>query len=260
VAALWMETGRTPYVVTTDGIGGVDREVPWRRGTALRSAHRSDILRSVVREAQAPQFDAISGWVRVERARGSARTDMADRDILHPSLQISYSLTAYVEAREPVRLPEYRWSMHLVARKQEFALEIAEVSGPRMYTGQSQIGFRRYEPVGSIVYVPESGLHINGSDIITLSGHTVIQGAAEDLGKLFARAQRVNGSARFPIALSSRHGAVDAVLRRSKRTEMRGSSTANFRYVDDRIGEFTYGSGQPYEYQGLAVRVEPRDG
>ena len=30
VAALWMETGRTPYVVTTDGVGGVDREVPGR--------------------------------------------------------------------------------------------------------------------------------------------------------------------------------------------------------------------------------------
>ena len=74
VAALWMDTGRTPYVVTTDGRGGVDREVPWRRGTTLRSAHRSEILRSVIREAEAPRTRPNRWMGPSHSARGLPRS------------------------------------------------------------------------------------------------------------------------------------------------------------------------------------------
>ena len=174
VVALWMDTGRTPYVVTTEGKGGVDREVPWRRGTTLRSAHRSEILRSVIREAEAPQLDPISGWIRITRVRDQAADPELSIQSTRAGVEVEYSVSAYVEATEPVRLPEYRWTAHLSAGKRVWPLTIAQVAGPQAYAGSGIAGMARYEPAGSIVYVPKSGLHINGSDVITLNGREVV--------------------------------------------------------------------------------------
>lgn len=257
VAALSMETGRTPYVVTTDGLGGVDREVPWRRGTALRSAHRSEILRSVIREAEAPQFDPITGWMRVARSQARPRDQDLDRDATPRGLELTYSLTAYVEALEPVRLPQYRWSLQVSTSRRSWRLPIDQISGPQVHAGSSGSGLPRYEPIGSIVFIPNSGLHINGPDSIKLGGQTLIPDETGELERVFARAQRLDFSARFPIALSSRQAALDAVLRRSSRTKMNESISDRFRYIDERIGEFSHGGGRPYEYQGLIEMLEP---
>lgn len=257
VAVLWMDTGRTPYVVTTDGVGGVDREVPWRRGTALRSAHRSEILRSVIGEAQTPQMDSIAGWVRVVRPRGPQRTAGVGMETGRQDLEITYSLTAYVEALEPVRLPEHRWTLHASTSRWASALSIQHISGPLAHAGSTASGLTRFEPVGSIVYVPNSGLHINGSDSITVGGHTQVPDEGGELESIFARAQRLDLSARFPIALSSRQAALDAVFRRSRATEMLDSPSDKFRYVDERLAEFSFGGGRPDEYLGPVELLEP---
>lgn len=254
VAVLWMETGRTPYVVTTDGVGGVDREVPWRRGTTLRSAHRSEILRSVVREAQTPDLDPIGGWVRVVRSRRRA-APCGPEGSSPWSLEVTYSLTAYVEALEPVRLPEYRWNLQLANKLENWVLPIGHIHGPQRWMGSSPSGGARYEPVGSIVYVPNSGLHINGSDSIELGGQSLINDETGEVASVFARAQRLDLTARFPIALSSRYASLDATLRRSPRTEMTGSPSDQIRYVDERLGEFSHGGARPYDYQGRTERV-----
>jgi len=257
VAALWMETGRTPYVVTTDGAGGVDREVPWRRGTSLRSAHRSEILRSVIREAETPQLDLIAGWVRVTRSRPRTRDDDLGIDATPGGLEFVFSLTAYVEALEPVRFPQYRWSFEIATSQGTWSLPIDQISGPQTHAGSSSSGRPLYEPAGSIVYIPNSGLHINGSDSITLGGRTLLPDEAGELERAFSRAHRVDVSARFPIALTSRRAGLDAVLRRITRTKMRESPNSRFRYVDERLGEFSYGGGLPYEYRGPVETTEP---
>jgi hypothetical protein len=62
VVVLEFETRRAPYLVTTTGAGGVDREIPWRVANSTRSAHRSEILRSLVGEARAPQLGFSSAF------------------------------------------------------------------------------------------------------------------------------------------------------------------------------------------------------
>ncbi|MBG6053636.1 hypothetical protein IWX81_000026 [Salinibacterium sp. CAN_S4] len=54
VVALLFGTDRAPYVVTVDGGGSAEREVPMRDGTRTRSARRDELLRLLVPQASVP--------------------------------------------------------------------------------------------------------------------------------------------------------------------------------------------------------------
>ncbi len=186
VAALWLETGRSPYVVTTNGHGGVDREVPWRRGTNLRSAHRSEILRAVVGEAEVPQLDAISGWVRALRRPAQGKGKFGEE--AHPvGVEFEYWLDAYAEVAHPARLPEYRWAAHVTVGGQDIDLTRPSIRGPQMATGSNSFGIPTSQSVGSIVYVQNSGLHVNGSDSLALSGRHFVPDEGGELAGICAR-------------------------------------------------------------------------
>jgi hypothetical protein len=65
VLALSFRSDRAPYVVRnpvhgSPGGGPVAFEVPWREGTATRSAHRSELLRILVPASQVPTLEPIS--------------------------------------------------------------------------------------------------------------------------------------------------------------------------------------------------------
>ncbi|RSM87466.1 hypothetical protein DMH04_10590 [Kibdelosporangium aridum] len=64
VVALVFETDRVPFVVRNPahgqqgGSGGpVEREVPWREGTSIRSAKHSDLVRLLVPAADLPRLE-----------------------------------------------------------------------------------------------------------------------------------------------------------------------------------------------------------
>jgi hypothetical protein len=57
--ALAFGCDRTPYVVKT-GVEGVTLEVPWRQGTRVQSATRSQLLRMMLPEARTPTVEVIS--------------------------------------------------------------------------------------------------------------------------------------------------------------------------------------------------------
>lgn len=65
VVALLFATDRAPYVVKNskygerDG-GPVEREVPWRQGTKVRSARREDLLRLLTPVSRLPQIETLS--------------------------------------------------------------------------------------------------------------------------------------------------------------------------------------------------------
>lgn len=63
IDALFMETDRAPYVVRNPGFGrGGDVrefEVPWREGTALRTASRADLLRVLVPRLREPGIEVM---------------------------------------------------------------------------------------------------------------------------------------------------------------------------------------------------------
>jgi hypothetical protein len=64
VVALLFDTTRAPYVVRVpQAAGGVDRDVPWREGTATRSARRSDLLKLLVPSEALPTVEAREGRI-----------------------------------------------------------------------------------------------------------------------------------------------------------------------------------------------------
>lgn len=70
VVALLFETDRAPFVVKNavygqPGAGPVEREVPWREGTSVRSARRLDLLRLISPLVSAPDAEVVSGRMYV---------------------------------------------------------------------------------------------------------------------------------------------------------------------------------------------------
>ena len=63
VDALYMETDRAPFVIRNPGHGTVKGmpkfEVPWREGTAVRSASRAEILRLLVPRMRQPEIEVL---------------------------------------------------------------------------------------------------------------------------------------------------------------------------------------------------------
>jgi len=71
VVALYFETDRIPFVVLNPSHGKpeggpVEREVPWREGTATRSATRADLLRLLVPIQGLPEVEILAGELQVD--------------------------------------------------------------------------------------------------------------------------------------------------------------------------------------------------
>jgi hypothetical protein len=74
VCALFFNTTRAPYVVRNaaygkSGAGPMEREVPWREGTAVRSATRNDLVRILVPAAAMPDFECLGGSALLQEWR-----------------------------------------------------------------------------------------------------------------------------------------------------------------------------------------------
>lgn len=250
VIALEFDTSRSPYVVTTRGEGGVDREIPWREGTALRSAHRSELLQSLVGEAQVPRFDVISAELRVQHH--------ADRYNYKPgTLLLETMVRAYLEAPEPVRLPEHRWTLEVAAGDVTHSLPF-EIEGPHTFApSQSQLSFRGpLISLGAIRYVKDSGLEIEGSEQVIITSRDAIDNGVPDLVEAFRAARRVSLAASFPVALSSRVAHFGVDLARTRRPTLHNSPYDKINETYDlRLAEFTLG-GRPHtdDYSGVRIR------
>jgi hypothetical protein len=246
ITALQFSTDRAPYLVTTDGRGGVDREIPWRSAGSTRSAHRSEILRAVVGEAQVPQIEPILGHCRV------TTPSHFDGQLKRPSLKVSYYADAFVEAIATSTLPKHRWDLRLQVGDHNVPLR-GDIEGPQKYVGTTAGpgvfgGAARFASIGSITSVSDSGLHIAGSDRITLELEADLLNPTADLIETVRHAQRVRLVGEFPLALSSRVARIKQTLRRVRLAPI-GTFIGD--YVDTRLGEFTQdGRPHPDEYYG----------
>jgi hypothetical protein len=63
VVALLLETDRAPFVVNNPA-ANMDREVPWREGTRVRSARRADLIRLLQPLEELPEVDLL--WGRLD--------------------------------------------------------------------------------------------------------------------------------------------------------------------------------------------------
>ncbi len=67
IVALSFDTSNSPYVVKSeDGAGGIQREVPWREATSVRSANRGDLLKLLIPIHKAPLLEALRAELHPE--------------------------------------------------------------------------------------------------------------------------------------------------------------------------------------------------
>lgn len=60
VVALWLETDRGPFVVKNPNGGAITREVPWREGTAVRTARREDLIMLLAPVSHLPSAEVLA--------------------------------------------------------------------------------------------------------------------------------------------------------------------------------------------------------
>lgn len=212
VVALLLQTDRSPYVVKTpQSSGAVEREIPWRSGNRTRSASRAETLSSVVAEAVAPQVEVISAVVAISVLPATTGNPDLHLDPVPERLSLYGEVEMYLDVSAPVTFPQHRWSCHVAFGRTHRIAVRADFKGPQMPVGTTSIGTARFEPRGFIEAVPGSGVHVQGSDVLTMSVRNQILEAA--LKSAVRRLRTCRVEVRLPISRSERVVAVDMTLR-----------------------------------------------
>jgi hypothetical protein len=84
VAAWAFETDAAPYVIRVPEECSVTREVPWRDGTRVRSARRTEVLRAMLPADRAPHFQVLKGHMHLTRGN-VCEVDMTFYIMPHPN-------------------------------------------------------------------------------------------------------------------------------------------------------------------------------
>lgn len=117
VHALHFDVARSPYVVRNPaygnaGGGPIEREVPWREGTAVRTATREDLIRILVPVLRLPEVEILKATV-VGRESAKSRThrmEAEDPDAVEQVFDWHVNMEMYVTPPqgELVVLPVHR--------------------------------------------------------------------------------------------------------------------------------------------------------
>ena len=132
LVALYFETVSAPYVVKNPahgrkGGGPVEREVPWRSGTMVRSATREDLIRLLVPMQRLPHIEILEAFISVEK--GEVRRSVQDE--LTPDWHWQTAFIFYVTPSDDKRIvfPNHRASVILLVNcASEKELTMSEVS------------------------------------------------------------------------------------------------------------------------------------
>lgn len=197
VLALEFETDRAPYVVTTNGAGGVDREVPWRTATSVRTAKRHELLSILAPAVHVPTIELVNPKVVATFHPAVELGDVA----VDASLRVTLNAQVLFVVSEPCFLPQHLWSL---------TIQFGNTSGPLSESpiwsdNHSESAIASTQILGA--FQSKSGLFVNSSDVIWLRSdssrhfssplHNAIRFAPEVICKL---AMPVGGSDRLATA------------------------------------------------------------
>jgi hypothetical protein len=231
VHALFFDTSRAPYMVTTDGRGGADREVPWREGTRVRTARRSEVLRSLVEEAKVPVLECFAGAIEFQYDAVATQVVPDASEVF-----IRLDLHMYLEALAPCTMPQHRWSATLAVGDQliDVSADIRLLGPMRPVPQQTPrrltaISFasQPVEPAGEIVAVSNSSLHVSGSDALKLTGTATVP-FTDDLGDTVRTQESIGLALRLPLANSTRAATLHVDLHRDPDSGGKTRTLGNF--------------------------------
>lgn len=143
LTALVFDTARGPYLVKNPAGGRISREIPWREGTAVRTATRQDVIRLLIPRTELPSVEFLSGSVTIKQrdAVNGVYASGAEPIQREPHLRWRVSLEVYVtpSGERKVVLPVHKASLTL--HMQELNLtrmpDGLRFSTPSIHTGRS---------------------------------------------------------------------------------------------------------------------------
>lgn len=172
VVALFFDTSRAPYLVNVQGGGRVEREVPWRAGNSTRTAHRRELLSTVVSRARVPELELVNGHLWVAETEPYSGT--GDED--DPTHEVRFRATIFVSAIGEATLPQHRqlWTAR-VGSRDPLPLHVS-ARGPFRFGQTGPSDGRSHTDAGIIDVLEHSGLVVHGSGEIQVNGHAYLRG------------------------------------------------------------------------------------
>lgn len=173
VTALRFDTSRAPYVVSTEKGGRVEREVPWRVGNSTRTAHRHELLASLVAEATVPELELVSGRIVLDAQE-------VDKHVGPPperAHKMELEAVAFLSAADDVFLPQHRQSWVISARGIEDIRLWTSVTGSYRLGAYTNSGVRRRDQIGNIEVHAQSGMAVHSSGEITVRCNQMLDDA-----------------------------------------------------------------------------------
>lgn len=167
IVAIGFEGTAFPYLVHNPNLGRVkgdaaELEVPWREGTATRSARRSDLIRLVAPRIEAPQFEISAATLEVGWRPPQAETETAADWRLHIEGYVTLPLGA------DVVIPDHRCTA-LIETGVGDPLSTTEVTVRSFY---DQFRSRLTGAVGSWSIAPEAEQDL----IVRAGGQAILSG------------------------------------------------------------------------------------
>lgn len=122
--ALAFSTSRAPYLVKNPSCGlekgvVIEREIPWRDGTRIRTANRDEVIRLLLDHTLTPQIEFFRGYVSRAELVEANRPPAEDEALLN--LQIEFY--AMPRDDQPVVIPVHRIFAKLTDHGNEYTSE-----------------------------------------------------------------------------------------------------------------------------------------
>lgn len=169
VIAFLFRTTRAPYVVSnsvfgTPNGGPVEREIPWRSATGIRSAKRSDLIRLLGPVARRPKLEIVSGYLKV------IRTGDSNINVLGHYFHSHVCMDLYVTYRSTgdLIIPFHRCQGDFCVLNSGERLELESISLRRSFRGRVAQDTREYTP--NVTISPQDAI-FRGSGMVQFNAN-----------------------------------------------------------------------------------------
>jgi len=174
VVALGFTTDRSPYMVTV-GDGPVDREIPWRAATGVRTAHRGEVLSLLVEATNPPAVELIRSVLTATHFLASNDTygNGPEQERIELWLDAKMFFEPAARLGAIAMLPAHQWAARFdlgdsgtVDATLEFYPNTVLAAGPT--------GLASEAPHAHGAAVRSAGIYVNGPDTLTLEAIGVL--------------------------------------------------------------------------------------
>lgn len=158
-------------MVTVSDAGPVDREIPWRQGTRVRSAKRAEVLSLLVSATAPPTVQFITASLVVTHVLAGSSDPVNGRRLTEDRLALRLWSQLFIDptivGAGPIMLPTHLWSLELaIAMDRRVLMDAQLLQGGRFGVAEEP------NPHGDVVRA--AGLYVSGPDVVRLEATSLL--------------------------------------------------------------------------------------